>query len=101
MLTDHEGKIPPLNEFYLSYTFPRSQILFITKMLEVNLLLIREKIQNHIALTCFVYVAGVDVTFWINGECLKRHNMDFKEVVIKDSMVDLKSALDSGEVRMF
>ena len=52
-------------------------------------------------LTCFVYVAGVDGTFWINGVCLKRHGMDFKEVVIKDSMVDLKSALDSGEVRVF
>ena len=83
----------------LSVMLPRSQLIFITKMLELNLLLIR--IKKHIALTCFVFVAGVDVTFWINGECLKRHNMDFKEVVIKDSMVDVKSALDSGEVRVF
>ena len=83
----------------LSVTLPRSQLIFITKMLELNLLHIR--IKKHIALTRFVFVAGVDVTFWINGECLKRHNMDFKEVVIKDSMVDVKSALDSGEVRVF
>ena len=39
--------------------------------------------------------------YWINAKCIKRHNMDFKEVIIKDTMVDLKSALDSGVVRMF
>ncbi|KAK2182200.1 hypothetical protein NP493_364g04097 [Ridgeia piscesae] len=41
---------------------------------------------------------GVHAMYWINANCIKRHNMDFKEVIIKDTMVDLKSALDSGVI---
>ena len=37
--------------------------------------------------------------YWINGECLKRHNVHFKNVIIKHSLAELKSDLESGKVR--
>ena len=47
-----------------------------------------------------ICITGVHSIFRINSDCLKRHNMHFKNVILKDSFEDLKSALDSGEVRM-
>ncbi|KAK2182196.1 hypothetical protein NP493_364g04081 [Ridgeia piscesae] len=41
---------------------------------------------------------GVHRTFWINAQCLKSHNMLFKNVIVKDSFDDIKSALNSGAI---
>ncbi|KAK2156505.1 hypothetical protein NP493_1965g00005 [Ridgeia piscesae] len=41
---------------------------------------------------------GVHGSFWINDECIQRHDMDFKKVILKNSFADLRSALDTGEI---
>ena len=45
-----------------------------------------------------ICITGVHSSFRINKECLKRHNMHFKNVILKDSFDDLKSALDSCDL---